>query len=573
MGNVAFRLRDGDSEPEAIEQAPQLPECAFRGRVDAARTMEFIGHGFHALVGHPAERKIPKGKIALASMIHSEDRVRVARALSAAVSGSGGYSAAYRLIADDGRSIPVVERGTVVARPRKAPAIVEGFLYKPADKVNSASNMPADAVIDPPAGTADKAGARLTLTEALERSRSAGQSLAVVLVNIDRMKAVNDLHGAATGDALIVEALNRIQGCLRGHDSVFRTEGDEFAIVLPELASYLNGELVAQRIVQAFGRAFWIGGKSILITASLGVAAYPLHGESPADLLRSADGAMRKAKSRGGNRYLILPTAMPINPTADANISTELSHALEREELRIAYQPQFEARTGTLVGAEALLRWDSGRLGTVAPSAFIAVAEQSGAIQPIGRWILLRSCLDLVCWNRDRADPIKIAVNISPRQLLATDLMETIDDVLSLKGFQPEWLSLEVTEGTLLDRGVTTLSILRTLKELGIRLALDDFGTGYASLSYLGKYPFDALKIDRSFVRDVTVSSTAANILKAIVAMGHHLGLEIVAEGVETEGQKTFLMDVGCDLVQGYLTGTPMLKTAFEKRFLRAQQR
>lgn len=568
MGNAALCVPADNFRPAATEP-PRLPECAFRGRVDAARTMEFVSHGFHRLIGNSGSFRSAK-KVSLAASIHKDDRARVAEVLNAAVAAAGDYKVEYRLVDGKGRTVTVIECGAVVARPCKAPAVVDGFLYK-RDGDEATKGRRANDGDGSLAGAADKAGARLTLTEALERSRSAGQSLAVVLVNIDRMKAVNELHGSAAGDALIVEALDRIQGCLRGHDSVFRTEGDEFVIVLPELASYLNGELVAQRIVKAFGRAFWIGGKSILITASLGVAAYPLHGESSADLLRSADGAMRKAKFRGGNRYLILPMATPIGPTTDTNVSTELSHALEREELRIAYQPQFAARTGALVGAEALLRWDSARLGTVAPSAFIAAAEQSGAIQPIGRWVLLRSCLDLVCWNRDRDDPIKIAVNISPRQLLATDLMETIDDVLSLKGFQPEWLSLEVTEGVLLDRGVTTLSILRTLKQLGIRLALDDFGTGYASLSYLGKYPFDTLKIDRSFVRDVPASNTAANILKAIVAMGHHLGLEIVAEGVETEGQRTFLTDVGCDFVQGYLTGMPMAKAAFEKRFLRVR--
>jgi len=384
------------------------------------------------------------------------------------------------------------------------------------------------------------------------------KSLGVLFIDLDDFKLVNDSLGHAGGDALLKEAAQRLQASVRGGDTVARISGDEFAVILADLARPEDAAIVAQKIIDRLAPAMEVRGQEVFVTASLGIAAFPADGNDVETLLGAADAAMYRAKQAGRNQYQFFTADMNQRTRARAQLGSELRRALEREEFVLHYQPKFELQTATVCGAEALLRWRHPERGVVLPAEFIPVLEETGLIVPVGEWVVRRACEDLKSWIGAGLPALPIAVNLSARQFRQPDLDMRIRALVTAAGIDPGLIELEITESQLMHDPDQAIRMLRALREAGIRIAIDDFGTGYSSLAYLTRFPLAALKIDRSFVADVLSDPADATIVRTIVDMAQTLGFTVVAEGVETEAQAGFLRGLGCEQAQGYFFAKPM---------------
>jgi diguanylate cyclase (GGDEF)-like protein/PAS domain S-box-containing protein len=380
---------------------------------------------------------------------------------------------------------------------------------------------------------------------------------AVLCVDLDRFKQVNDTLGHAAGDRLLKDAAGRLAGCVRESDTIARLAGDEFVILLPNLENGMAAQRVAQRVTEAFTPAFQIEGQEHFVTASIGITLFPEDGSDRQVLLRNADLAMYKAKDMGRNGFQFFTQDINVRMRDRMAIEARLRGVVQRQELVLHYQPIHDLRSGLPVALEALLRWPQQDGSTMSPALFVPLAEEIGLIREIGDWVAVAACAGLGRLPPGQA-PLRIAVNVSPRQLRIAGFGDRIGEILAESGLAPERLELEITEGVLMDDSPESEANLKRLCDIGVRLTVDDFGTGYSSLAYLRKYPFNALKIDRSFVAVAPRDSSAARLVEAILAMARGLGLEVVAEGVETPEQLAFLRRHGCDMAQGYLLGKPM---------------
>ncbi len=401
---------------------------------------------------------------------------------------------------------------------------------------------------------------RQMLTDASRHRQLAG----VMLLDLDRFKAVNDTLGHPAGDELLCEVAKRLAYCMRGYDTVARLGGDEFAILLPEMRSGDDLGKVASKILEFFKNPFLLKGKEVFISCSIGISVYPTDGENGDDLVKQADSAMYFAKRSGRNNFRFYSKDLTVSANERLMLEGDLRHGLGRGELELYYQPKISLGNGELIGSEALLRWNHPQLGVVPPDKFIAIAEDSGLIVEIGEWVLLHACRVACEWNK-RGKPLhKVAINLSARQFQSNNLVKSLRHALTETACKPEWIELEITESLLLDEDGEVLEILAVFRELGITIAIDDFGTGYSSLSYLARFPIDTIKIDRSFTSRVTESGHHAELVKAIISIAYSLKQKVVAEGVETVEQAAVLQAYGCHVAQGYLYGKPVPKAAFE---------
>jgi diguanylate cyclase (GGDEF)-like protein/PAS domain S-box-containing protein len=423
-------------------------------------------------------------------------------------------------------------------------------------------------------GLANRALFRDRVEHALTRQQRRGRPLAVLFLDLDRFKAINDSFGHASGDALLIAVSGRLQGCMRAEDTVARLGGDEFAILVENLASDAEVNLLAQRIRDAFRDPLVIEGREVAVAASVGIAISETGRETADDLLRNADLAMYRAKAAGGGESRRYAPEMHAGLVERLELENDLRHALAREELFLVYQPIVDLRTGRVVGAEALLRWEHPTRGLINPAAFIPVAETTGLIVPIGEWVLRQACRQARQWDDlvPGGEGLSISVNVSPRQLHTTELPSIVPHALLESGLPARRLVLEMTESILIDRTDETLGTLHELRRLGVRLAIDDFGTGYSSLSYLHRFPIDSVKIDRSFVERLTSESVEASLAGSIVRIGQGMQLTTVAEGIEDDMQLAALRDMGCDLGQGFLFACPLSATDFEAFLLGAEE-
>lgn len=387
--------------------------------------------------------------------------------------------------------------------------------------------------------------------------------LALMFIDLDRFKKINDSLGHHIGDSVLIEISRRLRSAMRTSDIVARLGGDEFVVLLPRIQAQADGELVAAKVHEVFNAPVRIGEHELRVTPSIGLALYPEHGTDPVTLMRHADLAMYQAKSDGRNRIQIYSERMA-SPSADTLLlENELYHALERDELRLHYQPQFDCATGRVTGAEALLRWEhQGRL--IPPSDFIPLAEESGLIVSIGEWVLRKACTVAHRWRQSTGLSLRIAVNLSAVQLDRQDIADTVSRVLKDTGLPPTALELEITESVVVRESLRAADVLRQLRALGVSIAIDDFGVGYSSFAYLRELPVDRFKLDRSFLTGVPQSHGDSRLVAALIAMGHRLEVGIVAEGVETQEQALFLRDHGCDEAQGYHLGRPVKESDFE---------
>ena len=411
------------------------------------------------------------------------------------------------------------------------------------------------------------------LTVALAQARRRNQMLPVMFLDLDRFKQVNDMAGHATGDKLLRRVAERLTGLVREGDTVARVGGDEFTLLSPEVAGVEETVEIAERVLKVFQQPWALDGHEFHVTTSVGIAMYPNDGEDAESLLRNADTAMYRAKEQGRNNYQLYTPAMNARIAERLAVENSLRHGLVSGEFAVHYQPQVNIDTGQIVGAEALVRWQHPERGLVLPAEFIPVAEETGLIVPLGEWVLRTACAQNRAWQEAGLPPLRVAVNLSARQFQQRDLKSMVAQVLGETGLDPHCLQLEITEGVAMQDAEFTITMLRELRGMGIQIAIDDFGTGHSSLSYLRRLPIDVVKIDRSFVCDLTTDPNDAAIASTIVAMAHNLKLRVIAEGVETEEQLTFLKEQQCDEFQGYLFSKPVPAEKLEKIVVRGRRR
>jgi diguanylate cyclase (GGDEF)-like protein/PAS domain S-box-containing protein len=411
-------------------------------------------------------------------------------------------------------------------------------------------------------GLANRTLLNTRLNKAIARAAERHEEIAVAFIDLDQFKFINDTFGHELGDGLLQNMADRLRACVRDSDTVARQGGDEFVLLL---TGYRPEDLVGviQRVHAAIARPWQAGRRDFHVSSSIGVAIYPDDGRNADVLLRNADAAMYKAKENGRNGFQFFTAELNHALVERLDIEHRLRGALARKQFLLHYQPRIDMSTGRIAGAEALLRWRVPQQGLVSPARFISVAEDTGLIVPIGRWVLHSACQQARAWQNEGLPPVIVSVNVSPRQFREGNIVETIAEALRATGLDARYLQIELTEGLAMHGAEKYVHMLGQIKELGVQIAVDDFGTGYSSLSYLKRFPVDQLKVDRSFVTDLATDPDDAVIVQAIIALGHKLGLRVVAEGVETEEQLQFLRRCQCDEMQGFLFGAPMIAGEF----------
>jgi diguanylate cyclase (GGDEF)-like protein/PAS domain S-box-containing protein len=403
------------------------------------------------------------------------------------------------------------------------------------------------------------------LAQAITLCHRNQQKLAVLFLDLDRFKHINDTLGHDFGDRVLRNAAQRLLQCVRSSDTVSRQGGDEFVIVLSEIAHSQDAEGCAAKILSALSVPVRIDEHDLYITASIGIATYPDDGNDAETLLKHADLAMYHAKANGFNTFQFFEPGMNARAAERQLLENGLRHAIEREQFVLHYQSKINLATGAIVGVEALVRWCHPERGLILPGQFLAIAEESGLIVPIGRWVMTECCNRARAWRDAGLPPIRMAINISAVELRTKGFVSGVRAMLTQAKLEPSDLELELTETFLLQNADSTAAVLEALKDVGVRLALDDFGTGYASLSHLRRFPIDTLKIDRSFVRDIAMDSDDASIVRAVIGMGKSLDMQVVAEGVETSEQFDFLRQQGCPEGQGYYFSEPIVAAEFAR--------
>jgi diguanylate cyclase (GGDEF)-like protein/PAS domain S-box-containing protein len=401
------------------------------------------------------------------------------------------------------------------------------------------------------------------LEQALARATWHKRPTAVLHLDLDRFKVINDTVGHPIGDRVLKVIAERLNAAVRKGDTVARLGGDEFVVALADLAEVHDVPRVAEKLIAALHPPVVIDGREYFVTASIGVSLHPWDGDDAETLLRNADVAMYRAKEKGKNNFQFYSPAMNAEAPRRLAIETDLRRALERREFLLHYQPKVDLATGRVAGMEALLRWQHPKQGLISPLDFIPLLEETGLIVPVGEWVLRSACAQNRSWQEAGLAPLRVAVNLSARQFKQPGLVEMVGEVLAEVGLDPGLLELELTESILLEHTEESLATLRRFHDMGIHLALDDFGTGYSSLSYLKRFPIDSLKIDRSFIHDVTTNPDDATIARTVIAMAHNLRMTAVAEGVETREQLEFLRSHECDQMQGYYFSRPLAAEAF----------
>ena len=408
---------------------------------------------------------------------------------------------------------------------------------------------------------------RALLTERLSQAIGLAQrrrkQVALLFLDLDYFKHINDSLGHAIGDQLLQAVAERLVACVRTTDTVCRQGGDEFVILLSEIEQIDDAARVADKLLLAFAHPQHISGHELHVTLSIGISVYPDDGSSADAVLQNADTAMYYAKANGRNNYQFFRTDMNTRAVQRLFVESSLRRALKRGEFLLHYQPQIDLASGAMTGAEALIRWQDPQLGIVLPAQFVPIAEESGLIVPIGRWVLREACRQVRRWQYAGMATVPISVNISAAEFRHKDFISGVAEILAETGLAPRFIELELTESILMHDATSSAQVLAALKEMGMKLAIDDFGTGYSSLSYLKRFPIDTLKIDQSFVRDVATDSDDATIVGAVIEMGRNLKQRVIAEGIETPAQLDFLRAQHCDEGQGYHLGRPLSAEAF----------
>ena len=458
----------------------------------------------------------------------------------------------------DGHIIWISENARAVRDADGGVQFFEGTVVDITERKQHEAVLEHQASHDSLTGLPNRSLLRDRIEQAIVKAQRDNHLVAVVFVDLDHFKLINDSLGHHVGDRLLLEVADRLLACVRGHDSVARQGGDEFVLVLTELHEENEILAIVSRLLEIISQPWMDEGQEYGLSCSVGISCYPQDGGDPDALLRCADAAMYKAKESGRSTYHFYTPELNLAISERLELENSLRHALEREEFRVYYQPRIDVASGRIIGAEALIRWDCPGKGIIPPDSFISIAEETGLIIPIGQWILEEACRQNSAWQRAGLAPINVSVNLSPIQFRHTGLVQSVASALAQAGLDPAFLELELTESFVMHDAERINVAMKSLKTLGVDIAVDDFGTGYSSLSYLKRFPVDRLKVDKSFVRDIDSDPDDAAIVRAIITLGHALGLKVVAEGVETLAHLEFLRQHGCDELQGYYFSRPI---------------
>ncbi|HYL06216.1 MAG TPA: EAL domain-containing protein [Thermoanaerobaculia bacterium] len=462
----------------------------------------------------------------------------------------------------DGAPVWVLANATLRAPRGDDHEVLEGTVIDITQRKNAERQIVHQAYHDALTGLPNRMLFYDRLTQAISLARRDRCGLAVLFLDLDQFKLVNDTLGHAAGDRLLIDIARRLQRGLRDCDTVARVGGDEFTLLLRNIDEGNDAARAAQKVLETIARPTELDGERLYLTTSIGISVYPDDGEEAEALLTNADIAMYRAKELGRNRFELCTPAMNAKSVARLTLERDLRLAVERGELILQYQPQVRIASGLAVGVEALLRWNHPERGLVQPSEFIRLAEETRLILPIGEWVLRTACEQARQWHQDGCPDLRVAVNLSALQFQQRSLVAVVKEVLDDTGVDPDLLVLEITESAAMHDAQLTVEVLAMLRSMGLRVAIDDFGTGHASLSYLRQFPIDSLKIDRAFVSDLETSREGPAIINAIVGLAHGLDLEVIAEGVETDGQLRFLAERGCEEYQGFLISEPLSSAA-----------
>lgn len=499
------------------------------------------------------------------SYMHGRDRQRLMRLLRE----TGALTnEEVELRGKDGEPVWALSNARLIPSPDDATsATLEGILLDISDRKRAEEEMIYKAYHDSLTGLPNRALFLDRMSVALARAERTHQAAAVMFLDLDELKSINDTLGHTTGDELLKSLARRLSGLLRPDDTVARVGGDEFTILIPDIKSETDAEIVAKKVLDSVAQPFQVDRDEIHVTTSIGVAVFPTDGTDADTLIHNADGAMYRCKEGGGNSYQFCSRS-GTRAVGRLMLEQELRGALERDEFVVWYQPQVTISDRRLVGMEALVRWNHPERGIVEPAGFIPLAEHTGLITELGEQVLRKACKQMKQWTLRGFTDLRVGVNVSPRQFYQRDFIGMVEHVVTETDLDPSSLELEVTESVAVQKSERTMLILRQLNDMGISIAIDDFGTGQSSLTYLKQFPVDTVKIDRSFVVDLPRHTNAESIVTAVLLLANQLGLRTIAEGVETEEQCDFLRSNDCRIIQGYLISRPLPPDQIEQLFL-----
>jgi len=557
MGNALIRNQERLSQAQRIAKLGYWEIDILSGRVHCSDELYWV-------LGMETSTEVGELSSFL-SLVVDEDRDEVESAIKIACESGGAFELEYRIRRADGEVITVQQQGQVnYSADGKAESLL-GTVQDISERKAAEALIEYQAFYD---SLTDLPNRRLFgdhLSHAISLAHQQHRQLAVLFVGLDRFKVVNDTLGHAAGDQLLCELAQRLKSLVRDGVTVARFGADVFAVLFEGLDAETDISSCASSMIEQMASTVTIREQEFFTSSSIGIAIFPHDGNSGEELLKAADTAMFRAKEMGGQQYQYFTADMNLKAQHRLKIEIELRKALERDEFQLFYQPQIDARTRRLVSMEALIRWNHPERGMISPLDFIPIAEESGLIVPIGEWVIRTACRQTMEWNRKYGLNLRVGVNLSGRQFTQPDLIEMVDDVLQKSGLPNHCLDLEVTESVAMDDIDSCIATLRQFKEMGIYSSMDDFGTGYSSLSYLQRMPLHTLKIDRAFVKDIGKNGENGEIARAIVAMAHSLGMNVIAEGVETEEQLQFLSAQGCDVIQGFYISKPLDVISFER--------
>jgi len=551
-----------------LQQAAKVYDTTTEGIMitDTELTIVAVNHAFSVITGYTENEIIGQPSSLLKSGLHDRDFYQN---LLDFVQTAGYWQGEITHRKKNGDTCPLwVSISTIYEDDKKAVNYVAMFSDISSIK-QSQEKLEFLAHHDHLTGFANRLLFNARLEHAIDQAHRNRTMAGVILLDLDRFKDVNDSLGHAAGDDLLKQLAERFRHCLREEDTLGRLGGDEFIFLIEDVESIEKIEYIAQKIQDTFQIPFIIGASEVVMTASMGISLYPSNGDSVAKLVKYADIAMYKAKQRGKNCFAFYNENFNKDHDRRLQMATQLRLALEHDEFTLHYQPQLCLKTNRITGMEALIRWQHPDTGMIPPMDFIPLAEETGFIEKLGQWVILEACKQCKLWHKQGHKDLVVAVNLSAREFMFTDIVSIVKATLVKTGLEPRFLELEITEGSLMDQAERVVDTLDNLKAIGVQLSIDDFGTGYSSLSYLKGFPIDKLKIDRSFVNDLPHDKQDAAIAKSVIVLAKSLGLTVIAEGVETQAQSDFLLSQGCDATQGYLFSPPVSADEFNQLLLK----
>jgi len=543
------------SERRYHELVERIPDVTWTAGRSGERL--FVSPNAATVLGHAPEALVAGGATLWWGGVHPDDAAEVRAAFAALFETDTPFDVEYRMRRGDGRWIWLHDRAvaTYLSGGRQ---LADGVITDVTDRKEAQEALHYVSYFDTLTGLPNRTLLRDRLGQGLAQARRHGGGVAVLMLNVVGLREVHDTHGDRAAERVLKDVVQRLTGTVREEDTVARWGGDDLAVVLPDTHDLSTAAQVAQKLIGVLDTVVEADGHRLPMGACVGISLFPAHGADSETLLRNAATAMDRGRALGRNSYQVYTQDMHTRAAHRMKLEAGLRQAIERDEIRVVYQPQVDVTDGRIVGMESLARWESPDRGLVMPGEFIPLAEETGLIVPIGLKLLEQSCAETKAWADQGLPPVRVSVNLSGRHFWGAGLADSVAGILTRTGLDPRCLELEITEGTMMQNVAQTVRTLERLKAMDLRVAIDDFGTGHAALSYLKRFPVDTLKIDRSFVIDCHRDPDDAAITRAIIAMAHSLRLEVVAEGVEEEAQLAFLRDHGCKVVQGYLFSRPV---------------